>query len=156
MFLKLDIHQYKPNSVCGGEGSSADGKVLKGQGNKWCSALKGCLMVAAVNRRLHKYSESALSSSSLGLLHTSSLLATLQLRHMGRHKGTWNWTNVLSTAAATAPAKWTMGCVVHAYTCEQRVQGHRDDTGQRVSWDLKSTGIKSPGTLGSVGTSDYL
>lgn len=65
-----------------------DRKVLKGQGNKWYSSLKGCLMAVEVNRRLHKYSELALSSSSLGLLQTSSFLTNLQLRHMGCQKGT--------------------------------------------------------------------
>ena len=49
--------------------------------------LNNCLMVAAVNCGLHKYSELALSSSSLDLLQTSSVLANLQLRHMGCQKG---------------------------------------------------------------------
>lgn len=100
-------------------GAPCGWKVLKGWGNKWCSSFKGCLMAAEVNRRLHKYSELALSSSSPGLLQTSPFPANLQWRHMGCQKGTWNWTNVLSAAATAAPAKWRMGCVVHEYACVQ-------------------------------------
>lgn len=149
VYLTIYIHHDKLKGVCGGEGQFEDGGVLKGWGNKRCLSLNNCLMVAAVNRGLHKYSELALSSSSLGLLQTSSPLSNLQLRHMGCQKGSRkHWTNVLVTAAATAPAKWTKVCVVHVNVCVQKVKGDRADP--------QISKAQASGTLGSVERSDYL